>query len=97
VFGIGMTEMIVLGIVGLLLFGSRLPEVARSLGKGMREFKDGMSGIQGEFSSTYTAPARKESRAASRPVPSDEEERGEFIAPKFEPPPIERAELEQKA
>jgi sec-independent protein translocase protein TatA len=97
VFGIGMTEMVVLGIIGLLLFGSRLPEVARSLGKGMREFKEGMTGIQSEFNSTYSAPARKESRPAARPVPSDEEERGEFVAPKFEPPPIETAEVEQKA
>jgi len=97
VFGIGMTEMVVLGIIGLLLFGSRLPEVARSLGKGMREFKEGMSGIQSEFNSAYTAPARKDSRQASRPVQSDDEERGEFVAPKFEPPPIETAEVEQKA
>jgi sec-independent protein translocase protein TatA len=90
-----MPEMIVLGIVGLLLFGKRLPEVARSLGKGMREFKDGMSGIQGEFNSAYTSPVRTESRNASRPIPSDEEERGEFVAPKFEPPPIPSAEVEK--
>lgn len=96
-FGISMPEMVILGIVGLLLFGKRLPEVARSLGKGMREFKDGMSGIQGEFNSAYSAPVRKESHLATRPVPSDEEDRGEFVAPKFEPPPIETAEAEQKA
>jgi sec-independent protein translocase protein TatA len=96
VFGIGVTEMMVLGVLGLLLFGSRLPEVARSLGKGMREFKEGMSGIQNEFNSTYSAPVRTESRPASRPVPTDEEDRGEFVAPKFEPPPIETAELHEK-
>ncbi len=34
--------MIILGIVVLLLFGHRLPETMRSLGKGMTEFKKGM-------------------------------------------------------
>lgn len=34
--------MIVLGVVVLLLFGHRLPETMRSLGKGMTEFKKGL-------------------------------------------------------
>jgi len=41
---IGFPELIVLGIVLLLIFGpKRLPEMGRSLGKGMREFKDSVS------------------------------------------------------
>ena len=44
-FGIGVTEMIILLIVLLVFFGpKRLPEMGRSLGKGMREFKDSISG-----------------------------------------------------
>jgi len=39
---IGMPEMIVIGVVMLLLFGRRLPEVGRSLGKGIVEFKKGL-------------------------------------------------------
>lgn len=35
-------ELIIVGIVALLLFGSRLPDVARSLGKGITEFKKGL-------------------------------------------------------
>jgi sec-independent protein translocase protein TatA len=39
------THMIFLGVLALLLFGAkRLPEVGRSLGTGMREFKDSVSG-----------------------------------------------------
>jgi sec-independent protein translocase protein TatA len=44
-FGIGATEIVILLIVALLVFGpKRLPEMGRSLGKGMREFKDSISG-----------------------------------------------------
>ena len=40
---IGMPELIVIMVIALLIFGSRLPQVARSLGKGITEFKKGMS------------------------------------------------------
>ena len=41
---IGMPELIVLGLVLLLIFGpKRLPEMGRSLGRGMREFKNSVS------------------------------------------------------
>jgi len=44
-FGIGATEIVILLLVALLVFGpKRLPEMGRSLGRGMREFKDSISG-----------------------------------------------------
>jgi sec-independent protein translocase protein TatA len=44
-FGIGIWELLILLLVLLLVFGpKRLPEMGRSLGKGMREFKDSISG-----------------------------------------------------
>ena len=43
---IGAPEIIGLLLLALLLFGAkRLPEIGRSLGSGMREFKDSVSGI----------------------------------------------------
>lgn len=39
---LGAPELIVIGIIALLLFGKRLPEVGRSLGKGIVEFKKGL-------------------------------------------------------
>ena len=44
-FGIGIWEILILLLVLLLVFGpKRLPEMGRQLGKGMREFKDSVSG-----------------------------------------------------
>ena len=41
-FNLGGGEFLMLGLVALLLFGTRLPKVARSLGQSVNEFKQGM-------------------------------------------------------
>jgi len=52
---IGPTEIILLLLLALLLFGARrLPEIGRSLGQGMREFKDSVSGNSPSKSETHT-------------------------------------------
>lgn len=43
---LGGWEVLIIAIVGLLIFGKRLPEVGRSLGKGIVEFKKGLQGIE---------------------------------------------------
>ncbi len=45
-FSPGPAELIILGVVVLLIFGNRLPGVMRSLGKGVVEFKKGISGVE---------------------------------------------------
>ena len=48
-FGVSIWEVLILLLVVLLLFGPRrLPEMGRSLGKGMREFKDSIAGKDDE-------------------------------------------------
>ena len=48
-FGIGVTELVILLVALLVIFGpKRLPEMGRSLGRGMREFKDSVSGKDDE-------------------------------------------------
>jgi sec-independent protein translocase protein TatA len=56
-FGIGPMEMLIVGIVAVILFGNRLPEVARSLGRSMMEFKKGMQDLENEVkTSIYSEP-----------------------------------------
>ena len=46
---IGMTEIIIIALIVLLLFGvKKIPELMKGLGKGVRSFKDGMSGKDDE-------------------------------------------------
>jgi len=87
-FGVGSWEMMLLMVIALLLFGKRLPEVARNLGKGMMEFKKGMYDLQDEV--TSAANSRPQS-SQSRPIPA--EAREEAVAPKFEPPKCEPSEV----
>jgi len=51
-FALSSAQILVLLVVGILLFGKRLPEVGRSLGKGLMEFKKGMAGIEDQFTGT---------------------------------------------
>lgn len=75
----GPAELLVLGMIALLLFGKRLPEVARSLGKGIVEFKKGVSGIEDDIdTSTYSTEPTSRPEAVDEPV--------EATAPRFEPP-----------
>ncbi len=69
----GGYEWIILLILGLLIFGRRLPEVGRSLGKGIVEFKRGIKGIDDDIeseSSKSSASAGHESTPESLPHPS---------------------------
>jgi sec-independent protein translocase protein TatA len=49
-FGLNHTELLIFLVIALLLFGgSRIPSIARSLGKSITEFKKGMQGIEDEI------------------------------------------------
>ena len=50
--GIGPWEVVIVTIVALLIFGKRLPEVARSVGKSLSAFKKGLSETEDEIEQT---------------------------------------------
>lgn len=65
---IGPTGMIVIGIVALLLFGNRLPEVARSLGRAMNEFKRGLKDTQDSMQTEEDDTADRETPQLNEPA-----------------------------
>jgi sec-independent protein translocase protein TatA len=76
----GGGEMLIIGMIGLLLFGKRLPEVGNSLGKMIVEFKKGLRGIEDdieratrESTSTPSQPTSSEPTAGEHDVHSEHE------------------------
>lgn len=68
---LGTTELIIILIIGLLLFGRRLPEVGRSLGKGIVEFKKGVKGIEDDIETE--TPVRRDRPVQQRELPPNTE------------------------
>ena len=48
--GIGTGELLIIGVLAVILFGSKLPDVARNFGKSYQQFRKGLSDIQTSFS-----------------------------------------------
>lgn len=84
---------IVIGVVALLLFGNRLPEVARSIGRAINEFKKGMREVNDELNENdpLPPPASREKLRPPAERPSDTVARG-AAAPRAE---VEEEDLEQ--
>jgi len=81
-FNLGAQEMVILLIIGVLLFGRKLPEVGRYLGKGIVEFKKGIKGLEDEIDTT--TPVAQQPPALEQPRPP---QRMVTTAPKFEDSP----------
>jgi len=86
-FNLGPTEMVFFGVIALMLFGRKLPEVARNLGGSYRELRKGLTDFQREFQGWD----RPDPRAHSKPAYQPEPEKIETTAPKFVPPPADPA------
>lgn len=64
----GMTEMLIIGGIALLLFGSRrLPELGRSLGRGIVEFKKGIKGLEDDVDGGGGSGGGEPNRELPRP------------------------------
>jgi sec-independent protein translocase protein TatA len=82
VVGVGPVEIIIVLAILLLLFGAkRLPELGRSLGSGMREFKDSVTGKdRGDEPRELEASDRKVEAADERPADAAPPERASTTA-----------------
>jgi sec-independent protein translocase protein TatA len=47
--GLGPYELLAVGVIALLFFGNRVPEMMRSLGRGVNEFKRGLRSVEDEI------------------------------------------------
>ncbi len=76
---IGWPELLVFGVIALLLFGKRLPEVMRSMGQGVTEFKKGLKGIDNDMNESVrrSSEAPREKVAANVTTPPSMEPVGE--------------------
>ena len=80
--GLGTGSLVIIGVLAVLLFGERLPEVSRKVGKWIIDIKREVGGLQNDLRSAMDA-------TDSPPAPVEHEtpeDREEATAPKFEPP-----------
>jgi len=71
---IGPLELVILALLGVLIFGKRLPEVGRNIGKGIIEFKKGLAGIDDVADKPAEQPPQLEDKQEDTTKPTDTEE-----------------------
>ncbi len=94
ILDIGGTEILIIMVIALLLFGSeRLPSLARSMGKSLREFKKATSGLEEELRRALETPPpspRPTGKMTPSPAPPPPAVTSPTTAPTvFTPPPPE--------
>jgi Sec-independent protein translocase protein TatA len=82
----GLQGFLVLAILGVLLYGERLPEVAAKFGRQLTHLKKAAQAVRSEIESVATDATYGVKQSLDRTVDAVREE---ATAPKFEPPPAE--------
>ncbi|MEM9827560.1 MAG: twin-arginine translocase TatA/TatE family subunit [Planctomycetota bacterium] len=89
-FGLGPTEMLVVGVIAVVLFGGNLPSVARQFGTSYAEFRRSLGEVQKQF-----RMAENEVKSSFDPGTLDDEDSDADVddfddvapaVPKFKPP-----------
>ena len=71
----GGTELIIVAVIVLLLFGNRVPSVMRSLGRSIIEFKKGVQGIEDEIEDAANKPAVTAKKDKATDAKAEDKER----------------------
>jgi sec-independent protein translocase protein TatA len=80
---IGLPEILIVLVIALIVFGpKRLPELGRSLGKGINEFKDGMSGVHEDDDDKEMRELQQSKAAAEAEVVETAEADAEVVTDK---------------
>ena len=89
-FGIGAPELVLILIVGLIVFGpGKLPEMGRTLGKGLREFRKASNALTTAINTPDPPPAPPAQNTAAQPQPA--------AAPTAQPQPAAAPTAQQAA
>ena len=92
-FSMGMGEMVLIAIVAVVLFGGRLPEVARTVGGYYQQFRQSLADIQDSIKNDLDV--RKDLDLNQPPRIEDHSDfDDEEPAPSFDPPPADEDEDE---
>lgn len=84
-------QVLLIGAIAVLLFGKRLPEVGRSVGKGLFELRKGLRSIEDVIHEAGSSSTTNDS-SPQKIYQHHEEDHDEATAPKFEPPPQAKRE-----
>jgi sec-independent protein translocase protein TatA len=89
--GIGYQELLVVGVVAILLFGKKLPDVARTWGNSYRDLRRSLNDIKSSFSADHY-----ESPKSKRPA-VEFDDRVSDSSPRFVPPSDDESDSQPKA
>ena len=84
-------HLLLIGIVAILLFGNRLPEVARSLGRSVNEFKRGLKEVKEDFDEAASGEPPKDKEKLKAPDDAVEAKRIEHGGEVGEAAPREKS------
>lgn len=89
-FGLGPLEVVVIGAIAVMLYGKRLPEVGRTVGKALGDLRRQWTTLASELDVAAHIEGRSPrptGRSSRRP--SDDADAALAAAPRFDPPPGE--------
>jgi sec-independent protein translocase protein TatA len=90
-FGLGALEIILVAAIAVMIYGKRLPEVGRTVGKTMGDLRRQWQTVSREFELAANLEAQPASRRPAPSRPFDDEGGPSVASPKLAPPPGDEA------